>query len=117
MANKQIKKSAKKLFSITKLCYSVYEANNWFASSITLIHSVRTNRQNIFANQSFNIEGGRINPSSQELFANMYSNSEVDLIYMLSIGLGNDYVRGNHFSEVIHDDSCENLLENVFPLL
>ncbi|MNI55886.1 hypothetical protein D3C73_1108630 [compost metagenome] len=43
---------------------------------------------------------------------NVNGNREVDLVLVLFIQLRNDYVRGNHFSEIVHDHSCENLLDD-----
>ena len=43
---------------------------------------------------------------------NVNGDREVDLVLVPFIHLGNDYVRGNHFSEIVHDHSCENLLDD-----
>ena len=42
--------------------------------------------------------------------ANVNGNREVDLVEVPFIHSGNDDVRGHHFSEIVHDHSCENLL-------
>ncbi|MNH39677.1 hypothetical protein D3C79_1008850 [compost metagenome] len=44
------------------------------------------------------------------MFTNVNGDREVDLVLVPFIHLGNDDVRGHHFSEIIHDHSCENLL-------
>ena len=49
--------------------------------------------------------------------ANVNGDREVCLVLVLFIHLGNDYVRGNHFSEIVQDHSCENLLDDgLLPL-
>ena len=41
---------------------------------------------------------------------NVNGNREIGLVRVLFILLGNDDVRGHHFSKIVHDHSCENLL-------
>jgi hypothetical protein len=41
---------------------------------------------------------------------------KIDLINVFSMRHRNDYVRGNHFCKVIHDDSCENFLNDELSL-
>ncbi|MNL46364.1 hypothetical protein D3C87_1690700 [compost metagenome] len=48
---------------------------------------------------------------------NMNGNREVDLVVVPFIHLGNDDVRGHHFSEIVQDHSCENLLDDELLLL
>ncbi|MNW62654.1 hypothetical protein D3C74_407980 [compost metagenome] len=43
---------------------------------------------------------------------NMNGDREVDLVLVLFFVLGNDDVRGHHFSKIVHDHSCENLLDD-----
>lgn len=45
---------------------------------------------------------------------NVYENGdrEVNLVLVPLIHLENDYVRGNHFGEIVHDHSCEYLLDD-----
>lgn len=43
----------------------------------------------------------------------MDGDGKVDLVEVFCVKPGNDYVEGNHFTEVIHDDSCEDFLNNV----
>ena len=62
-------------------------------------------------NQSFNIGWRYI--AKKELPANMYRNSEVGFIVILFTGFGNDYVRGNQFRKVVHNESSKDFLVNV----
>ena len=55
-------------------------------------------------------------PQPKEIPANIYSGSKIDLIGKFGIRLRNDYMRGNHFRKVIHNQFCENLLKNVISL-
>ncbi len=43
---------------------------------------------------------------------NMNGDREVDLVGVPFIHFRNDDVRGHHFSEIVHDHSCENLLDD-----
>ncbi|MNT89425.1 hypothetical protein D3C72_2301460 [compost metagenome] len=47
----------------------------------------------------------------------MNGNREVDLVGVPFIHSGNDDVRGHHFSEIVQDHSCENLLDDERLLL
>lgn len=100
-----------------ELCYSVDEADSRFITDFAFVLTTGANRQNILMNQGFNVGRGYIVPYSQEISANMYSDGKVDLIGVSGVCLRDDYVRGNHFREVIHDHPCKNLLNNVLLLL
>ncbi|MNY46788.1 hypothetical protein D3C86_1820010 [compost metagenome] len=48
---------------------------------------------------------------------NVNGNCEVNLVVVPFVHLGNDDVRGHHFNEIVHDHSCENLLDDGLLLL
>ena len=56
------------------------------------------------------------NVTKKKLSANLYSNREICFARVFSVELLNDYVRGNQFSEVVHDQSGKDLLGNVLHL-
>lgn len=56
-------------------------------------------------------------PRAQEISTNVNGNRKVDLVGMPCIHLGNDDVQGHHFSEIVHDHSCEYLLDDGLLLL
>lgn len=43
----------------------------------------------------------------------MYGNRKIRFISVFSVGILNDYGRGNQFGEIVHDESGEDFLENV----
>ena len=88
-------KSAKKLFNIDGLCYSVNEADHTSACELTRLLSVGADRGNKARKQSFKIGWMHISP--EELAANMYSGRKVglvqgvqvqDIIWLLSVAPG-----------------------------
>lgn len=46
----------------------------------------------------------------------MYGLGKVDLVDILCVTLLNDYGRGNHHGEVVHNQLCEDFLRNVLHL-
>ena len=72
-----------------------------FNEHIARIVSAGANDRNIPAYGSFNIWWGNI--PKKKLSANLYSNREICFARVFSVELLNDYVRGNQFSEVVHD--------------
>lgn len=114
MANKR-NKPRMSLYRRTKLCYPVEEADSGSVTNFARVFSSRADGQNVLTNQGFDIRG-RIVHSSQEVSANMNGNCEVGLVSVFAGREGNDYVRGNHFSKVVQDDSSEDFLDNVLPL-
>ena len=111
ITSKRIEKSAKKLFKEEKLCYSIEEANDMFYNHITRIGFASTSDRYIPAYGSFNIWWRNI--TKKKLSANLYGHSKICFVRVFSVGLLNDYVRGNQFSIVVHDQSGKNLLCNV----
>lgn len=92
-----------------ELCYSVDETQRMVLSSGgTEKISTWANRRNIFLQKSFN-NGWRHIPK-EELAANMYSGSEVDLIGKFAAVSLNDHVRGNQLREIIHDEAGKDFL-------
>ena len=58
--------------------------------------------------------GGDTSP--KELPANMYSGGKVGLVSVFSVFFLNDRVRGDQFSEVVHDETGKDFLEDVLHL-
>ena len=85
-----------------------------FNDHITRIRSAGSSDRNIPAYGSFNIWWRNI--TKKKLSANLYSNREICFARVFSVELLNDYVRGNQFSEVVHDQSGKYLLSNVLHL-
>ena len=81
---------------------------------ISGIASAGANDRNIPAYGSFNIWWRNI--TKKKLSADMYSNRKIGFARVFSVGLLNDYVRGNQFSKVVHDQSGKYLLGNVLHL-
>ena len=102
---------------VSKLCYSVDEADRRSGFNVAFALSVRANGQNISGDQSFDIAVGRNVQRTQEVSANVDGDSEVDLVCVLGVAIGNDNVQGNHFCEIVHDNPCEYLLDNALPTL
>ncbi len=46
----------------------------------------------------------------------MYGSREVGFVDILVAALLNDYVRGNQFGEIVHDESGEDFLKDVLHL-
>ena len=82
-----------------------------FNNHIPRIASASASDGNILAYGSFNIWWRNI--TKKKLSANLYSNREIRFVGVFSVGLLNDYVRGNQFSKVVHDQSGKDLLGNV----
>ena len=76
--------------------------------------SAGANGRNMSSNESFNIWWRNI--PKKELSANLYSNRKVRFVRVFSVGLLNDYVRGNQFRKVVHDHSGKDILGNVLHL-
>ena len=114
MTSKRIGNPLKKLFKTKKLCYSIEEAYCMFNNHITWIASAGASDRNILAYGSFNIWWRNI--TKKELSANLYSNREICFVRVFSVGLLNDYVRGNQFGKVVHDQSGKDLLVYVLHL-
>ena len=85
-----------------------------FHNHMTRIASACARDGNVLTYGSFNIWWRNI--TKKKLSANLYSNREIRLVRVFSVGLLNDYVRGNQFSKVVHDQSGKNLLGNVLHL-
>ena len=79
------------------------------------IGSASTSDRNILAYGSFNIWWRNV--TKKKLSANLYSNREIRFVRVFSVRFLNDYVRGNQFSKVIHDQSGKYLLGNVLHLV
>ena len=97
-----------------KLCYSIEEANGVFNNHIPRIASASSRDRNILAYGSFNIWWRNV--TKKKLSANLYSNREICFARVFSVGFLNDYVRGDQFSKVVHDQSGKDLLGNVLHL-
>ena len=111
-ADKRIR--LKKVFKKEKLCYPVKEAHRSFVGCFTRSASAGSDRGNTPRNKSFHIRWRYI--SKEELSANMYSDRKVCLVGILGVGFRNDYVGGNHFSEVVHDETGKHFLVDVLHL-
>ena len=85
-----------------------------FNNHITWIASASASDRNILAYGSFNIWWRNI--TKKELSANLYSKRKICFVRVFSVGFLNDYVRGNQFRKVVHDQSGKNLLGNVLHL-
>ena len=85
-----------------------------FYNHIARIRSASASDRNIPAYGSFNIWWRNI--TKKKLSANLYSNRDIDFARVFSVALLNDYVRGNQFSEVVHDQSGKYLQGNVLHL-
>ena len=85
-----------------------------FHNHMTRIASACARDGNIRTYGSFNIWWRNI--TKKKLSANLYSNRKIRFVRVLSVWLLNDYVRGNQFSKVVHDQSGKNLLGNVLHL-
>ena len=85
-----------------------------FHNHMTRIASACARDGNIRTYGSFNIRWRNI--TKKKLSANLYSNRKIRFVRVLSVWLLNDYVRGNQFSKVVHDQSGKNLLGNVLHL-
>ena len=85
-----------------------------FNNHITWNGSASANDRSIPAYGSFNIWWRNI--TKKKLSANLYSNREIRFARVFPVELLNDYVRGNQFSEVVHDKSGKYLLGNVLHL-
>ena len=46
----------------------------------------------------------------------MYGGRKVGFVRVLFVALLDDYVRGNQFGEIVHDEPCEDFLEDVLHL-
>ena len=85
-----------------------------FHNHMTRIASACARDRHVLTYGGFNIWWRNI--TKKELSANLYSNRKVCLVGMLSVWLMNDYVRGNQFRKVVHDQSGKDLLGNVLHL-
>ena len=85
-----------------------------FHNHISRVASAGASDRNILAYGGFNIWWRNI--TEKKLSANLYSNREICFARAFSVELLNDYVRGNQFSEVVHDQSGKDLLGNVLHL-
>ena len=52
----------------------------------------------------------------EELTADVYGSGEVGLVGIYVAAFLNDYVRGNQFREIVHDEPGKNLLTDVLHL-
>ena len=68
----------------------------------------------MFCNHSFNTRWRDRTP--KKLSANMYSGRKVGLISVFSAFVLNDYVEGDHFGEIVHQQSGKNPLGDVLHL-
>lgn len=116
MTKKTFEKPLKRLFKSVKLCYSIDEADRSSWLNFTRIYPIRTYRQNVFADQRFNVWQECITHTTQEVPAYMYGDGKIYLIGKFCVRILNDYMQGNHFSKVIHSQPCENLLGDVLLL-
>ena len=82
-----------------------------FYNHITRIGSAGASDRNIPAYGGFNIWWRNI--TKKELSANMYSNREISFARVFSVELLNDYMRGNQFRKVVHNQPGKDLLGNV----
>ena len=85
-----------------------------FYSHIPRIGSASARDRNIPAYGGFNIWWRNI--TKKKLSANLYSNREICFARVFSVKLLNDYVRGNQFRKVVHNQSGKDLLGNVLHL-
>ena len=117
MKKKQIRNPQKKgLKNGLFLCYSVNEANCRFRLDFTRVSTAFSDRQNILLNKGFDIRRRHIATTTEKVSANLDSNGKVGLIAMFSRFLLDDYIEGDHLTEIIHNQSCEYLLGNVLRL-
>ena len=86
-----------------------------FNNHISGIASASARDRNIPAYGSFNIWWRNI--TKKKLSANLYSNGEICFARVFSVELLNDYVRGNQFRKVVHNQPGKNLLGNVLHLV
>ena len=85
-----------------------------FNNHIAWIASASASDRNILAYGGFNIWWRNI--IEKKLSANLYSNRKIRFVRVFSVGLLNDYMRGNQFRKVVHDQSGKDLLGNVLHL-
>ena len=115
MISKRIWQSAKKrLFKKIKLCYSVEEAVELDVFRSARCTSSRSDWYNLRFNQFYDFRWSYRTP--EELSAYVYSCGKVCLVNILAVFFLNDYVRGNQFRKVVHNQPGKNLLGNVLHL-
>lgn len=85
-----------------------------FNNHIAWIASASASDRNILAYGGFNIWWRNI--TEKKLSANLYSNRKIRFVRVFSVGILNDYMRGNQFRKVVHDQSGKDLLGNVLHL-
>ena len=111
---RQTKVCPKKVFILARLCYSIQETMENLYSQISSAMSFWPYRYKISCNNGFQI---RWWCSFKEIeSAHMDGNREVCFICMLSLLFSNDYVRGNHFRKVIHNQMCIDFLMDAHHL-
>ena len=111
---RQTKVCRKKVFNSALLCYSVQETMENLCGQISSAMSFWSYRYKISCNYGFQIRWWC--SFIEEESAHMDSNREVCFICMLSLLFSNDYVRGNHFRKVIHNQMCINFLMDAHHL-
>jgi hypothetical protein len=67
MTKKPFEKPLKRLFQSVKLCYSIDEADRSSWLNFTRIYPIRTYRQNVFADQRFNV-GKSASPTQRKKY-------------------------------------------------
>ena len=77
----------------------------------SLLFSIGADRYNVARELSFKIGWRYIAAEKQSTYMN--SNSKVDLVVILSVFLLNDYMGSDHFREVIHDQSSNDLVADI----
>ncbi len=104
----------KVVFKTKELCYSVDETHRASWRKPTRTASAWANRGNSLGNESFGLGWRHI--SKEDLTANMYGSREVGFVDILVAALLNDYMRGNQFREIVHNEPGEDFLKNVLHL-
>ena len=105
---RQTKVCQKIIFNSAQLCYSIQEAMKNLRSQISSSMSFWPYWYKSSCNYGFQIR--RWCSFIEETSAHMDGNREVRFICILSLLFSNDYVRGNHFREVIHNQMCIDFL-------
>ena len=111
---RQTKVCQKNVFNSVWLCYSIQEAMKNLYSQISSPMSRWPYWYKISCNYGLQIRWW--SSFIEEKSAHMDCNWEICFICMLSLLFSNDYVRGNHFREVIHNQMCIDFLMDAHHL-
>ena len=94
-----------------ELCYPVKEAGSRSRTNQSLGRSIGSNGQNTLLDQRISIRRSLI-ATAEEKCADMDCLGKVELAGMLTEALPDDYVRGNHHGEIVHNQLCVDFLSD-----